>query len=548
MTEINATVTTADRDAARTAIRAILQETQPTLDLSIGGVVDSVIVEGNVDITAQQDANVDAAYLQQQMQAIANGEVEISDEQMDSLASNYFITREEDVPASGDIDLIVQNSITYDIPQGYQVTYGDSTYITQQPFTVYPPDVPGIDFTDPSNIRLQSIYDQSTGSNYRFRIPVECQQVGALGVRVSGDVLQAVNPIPSLQRVEAAESFSGGTTRETNAELAARVMQGITVKSLGGGQDQISALAASLYPNMKVSAVGVESAMQTRGRINPFGINTGGKLDVYAKSGFVSQTTRVVSATVTDFTLRQATLVVTREQAAGAYSFDPVGLTGELGMTGGITVISTSLAQATIPTFSPEMQAADLLASANVEVTIVIQDDRQAPDLSYIVDMTSNGQTLPETYGVVVSYMAGVLELADAFYADANRPPGLDVIVKAGAPCTVTLNIAVARPVNYNGPSATELSAQIALEINQLAMRLQYLDDYTISQIIKDASSQLSLISLTMSGSIAAFDGSTIPVSQTGNKLVIPTMAAEKVSFETVFFTTTTSLVTVTLV
>lgn len=545
---INPTVTTADRDSARELIRALLLETNPDLDISVGGVVDSVIVEGNVDVAVQNQANVDDAYLLEQMQAIAAGTVTITDEQMDSLASNYYITRYPNDPAHGDVSFIVQNLTTYTIPAGYRIRYGDSSYVTEQVFIVYPPSTSGVDFTDGTSIRLQTIFDTATGYTYRFTLPFVCEQTGAAGVRIPGDVFTADVGFTGLGRIEAAESFAGGTTLETNAQMAQRVMDGITVKTLGGGQDQIDVLAASVYPNMEISAVGVESTMQTRGRINPFGINTGGKLDVYAKCGAVSQATRVVSAVVTDVGTREVTLTVTRDQAAGAYTYTPVGLTGVSGMTGTIATLSTSFAQATLVGFNPEMQSQDLRASANVVVTVVITDTRQKPDLSYMVDITTLGQALVDTYGVVVDYMPGVLELADAFYADATRPPGIDVLVKAGAPCSVTMSISASKPPDYNGPSAADLSAQIAFAVNQLPMRQLYLDDFTISQIIKSASSQLSLLSLTMTGGITAFDGSNVAVWQTGNKLIIPTDSLKKVSFETVFFTSTPAQVSVNLV
>jgi hypothetical protein len=545
---INTTVTTEDRDTARTTIRAILTESQPDLDISTGGVVDSVIVEGNVDVAVQNKANVDSAYLLQQMQAIANGTVTISDEQMDSLASNYYVTRYTDDPAHGTADFIVQSETTYTIPKGYRVRYGDSSYVTESVYVIYPSGTPGVDFSNPTNVMLQAIYDEVTGYGYRFTLPIVCEQTGPAGVRVSGDALTADIGFTGLGRIMAAETFAGGTTAETNAQLATRVMSGLITKTLGGGQDQINALASSIYSSAKVSAVGVESAMQTRGRLNPFGINTGGKLDVYMKSGALSSTIRVASAIVTNVGLRQVTLTLTREQAAGAYTFAAVGLTGVSGMTGSITTVSTSFAQATMSGFNPEMAAIDLRGSANTTVTIVITDNRQKPDLSYVVPITTLGQSLADTYGVLVSYMPGVLDIADAFYSDDNRPPGIDVLVKSALPCSVTMNISAAKPVNYNGPSASDLAAQIAFAVNQLPMRQKYLDSFTISQIIKDAAPQLTMVGLTMSGGITDVQGTTVPVWQTGNKLVIPTQVTGKVSYETVFFTTNPSQVVVSLV
>jgi hypothetical protein len=218
------------------------------------------------------------------------------------------------------------------------------------------------------------------------------------------------------------------------------------------------------------------------------------------------------------------------------------------GMTGGISLSSTSLSQATLPSFNPEMATADLRGSANAVVTLNIVDTRKKPDLSFVVPMTTNGQSLPNTYGASIMYMPGVLEVADALYDDATRPPGLDVLVKAGAPCAVTMNMSISKPSNYNGPSAAELTASIAAAVNQLPMRQAYLDDFTISQIIKTASSSLTLQTLAMFGTVTAFDGSIVGVSQLGNKLTIPVDTAKKISYETTFFTTNVGSISVNLV
>jgi hypothetical protein len=79
-------------------------------------------------------------------------------------------------------------------------------------------------------------------------------------------------------------------------------------------------------------------------------------------------------------------------------------------------------------------------------------------------------------------------------------------------------------------------------------MRQAYLDDFTISQIIKTASSSLTLQTLAMFGTVTAFDGSIVGVSQLGNKLTIPVDTAKKISYETTFFTTNVGSISVNLV
>ena len=549
MTDIATTSTPALKDAARTTIRAVLIEADPALDISIGGAVDSIIVEGNVDVAANNQVNVNQSYLFQQLQAIANGTVTITDAQMDALMQNYFITRQQNVPAFGDTAFVVRDNKQYVIQTGYRIRYGASSYVTTATYTVYPQDTPGIDFTVPTNVPLLVIFDQATGFNYQFRIPFVCEQPGPSGIRIAGQVFVPDTTFTALGSITAISNFQGGTLAETNSELAQRALEGITAGTLSGGQDGINKLVSEFYTAAVASSVGVNSPMQTRGRNNPFGLNYAGVLDVYVKSGAIGQNQIIVSAVVTNYLTRTATITLLQPDSSGVYSAVAQGTSSPPGMTGSLVSSVINYLPYTSPVFNPNTASSFQRAfSASTLVQITITDTRVDSLSAPIVPMTSNGQVITGAYTVVVQNMPGINEVADGLYSDAIRPPGVDVLVKAAVPCVTTLNITAAMPPNYNGPSASDLAVSIAQAINDLQLRTPFLDSFTISQIIQAQSSNLVLRTLNMSGTIYGQDGSLVPVYQLGTQLIIPTNLAAGVSYENAFFATTQALVTVNLV
>jgi len=550
MTDLETTVTPALRDAARTAIRAVLIESNPALDISIGGAVDSIIVEGNVDVAANNQVNVNQSYLFQQLQAIANGTVTITDAQMDDLMQNYYITRQQNVPASGITSFVVRDSKQYVIQLGYRIRYGAFSYVTLATYTVYPQDTPGIDFTVPTNVPLLQIYDQATGFNFQFRIPVSCEQAGPSGIRIAGQVFTPDTTFTALGSITAVSNFSGGTLAETNAQLAQRALAGITAGTLSGGQDGINKLVSEFYSAAVASSVGVNSPMQTRGRNNPFGLNYAGVLDVYVKSGAIGQNQILnVTAVVTDFTTKTATITLSHDDSSGVYTAVAQGTTAPVGMTGSLVTGAINYLPYTSPVFNPNTASSLQRAfSASTLVQITIVDTRLDSLSAPVVPMTFNGQVITGAYTVVVQNMPGINDVANGLYSDPIRPPGTDVLVKAAVPCVTTLNITAAMPANYNGPSASDLSAAIAQAINALPLRTPFIDSFTISQIIQAQSSNLVLRTLSMSGTIYGQDGSIVPVFQLGTQLIIPTNLTALCSFENTFFATTQALVTVNLV
>lgn len=551
MVKISEDITQEDIDQATTENRAVLQERFPDLDISVGGVIDSLLVDGNVAITAQNDADVDQALLVTQLKAISEGTVTVDDDSLDDLMANYFITRREDVPATGTVVFVVRDNRTYTFQSGYRLRYGDQSYELATNFNVYPTTVVGIDLSIATNVQVQQVYDDETGYLFRFELPIQSLEAAPDAVRVSGDRFVVDQGFDGLGYVEANTNFQGGTSAETNQEFAARGLEGLLAYTVGG-QDHIRKIVTNTIQLSDSYAVGAGDAMMTRDRDNVFNIPTGGKTDIYVKSGAIAAATYNVSATVINYVTRRIRVTLTRAQSAGVYRtvLSPrYTATPPTLVSGAVTVNTTTNAQWTTSSgFNPETpDQYDRAFSARQQIVIDATDDRQDGS-GYVVSMTSNGQVISSAYQVQVSYQPGVLDQDTALTADAVRPPGIDVLVKAAVPCVTTLGVVVQAPVNYNGPDADSLEASLAAAVNQLPMTTQYLDSFTISNLLKTINSSLSFVSVAMNGTIYGQNGVDISVPQLVNRLTIPTNTAAKVSPNNTYFTTTSALVTVTLV
>ena len=545
-------VTVEDQQLARTTIRALLQEQDPTLDISVGGSVDSLLVEGNVAVVGRNDVEVDRAYLFQQLKAISEGTVTVSDADLDNLMANYFLTRIQSVPAVGDVQFIVRDLRVYSFPAGYSLTSNNQVFVTPRAYTVYPAGTPNIDFSLPQNILLEQVFDPVTGFGYRFRFEVVSLNAVPTAALVAGDILTPTQAFDGLGRVTAATNFQGGTPRETNQQFASRGLQGLLAQTVGG-QDNINKLVREAVPNADSSTVGVNSVMMTRDRDNVFNLSVGGKIDVYMKSGALGLQGLLVDAVVVDPVLRIARITLTREQSAGVYRVGVVPIsttTPPVVISGSITITNIDNLPYVDPTgFNPEMPTQierAFSASQLIEITFV--DNRQTTGPVYVVPMGVIGSSIVGAYEVNTVFQPQTLAVSELLLSSEVRPPGLDVLVKGAVPCLTTVGMVIQRPVNYNGPSASSLSASIATAINLLPVATPFLDGFTLSAIVREIDPQLAVQSLSLTGTIYGQNGVDYPLSQINNRLTLPTNTVAKISPSNTYFTTNSSLVTVTLV
>jgi hypothetical protein len=551
MASLDSNITQADIDQATTENRAILQERFPDLDISVGGVIDSTIVDGNVIITARNDADVDRSYQVTQLKAISEGTVTISDDDLDLLMANYYLTRIEDQLATGTVVFVVRDNRNYTFQTGYRLRASDISYQLNGTYNVYPVGTTGVDFSVSTNVEIEQVFDAETGYGYRFELPIESLDPTPDALLVSGDRLTVDQGFDGLGYVEANTNFIGGTEEETNQEFATRGLEGMLAYTLGG-EDHIQKIVSTTIPNSKSSTVGTNDPIMTRDRNNVFNISMGGKTDVYIKLGAIARTSYKTDAVVSNLGTRQITITLSREQSAGVYrtNLTPLFITTPPTIVAGdLTIVSVTHTSWVDPDgFNPEMpDEYDIAFSARQEIVIVATDTRE-DSVGYVVPMTALGETIQNSYQVEVDYQPNILDHDAVLTSDAVRPPGTDVLVKAAVPCVTTVGVVAARPSSYNGPTGEALSKSLSSAINRLPLGTEFIDGFTVSNLLLTLSPSLIVQSVSLNGLIWGQDDTDTGVPQIGGRLTIPTITASKVSYRNTYFATTYSNVTVTLV
>jgi len=550
--DILAETTDAQLNEAIVQNRAVLQEQFPDLDLSIGGPVDSLLVNANAAIAANNNLLVNQAYLFQQLKAIADGTVEVDDSAVDNLMDAYFLTRHVATPATGQVSFIVRDNVAYTFQSGYRLRTATQSYKLPLTYRVYPVGQTGVDFTVPTNVRLEQVYDEETGYGYRFNVSVQSLQSVPDAILVSGDRLAVDQSFDGLGYVQAVTNFSGGVAAETNSQFVSRALSGLVANTVAG-QDNIRAIVTETVQRSDSSAIGAGSPLMTRDRNNVFNLPTGGKIDVYVKAGAVAQSSLVdITAVVVSEVSRTVRITLTREQSAGVYrtSVLPLFTTAPpVIISGDLTVNSTThLAWSDPSGFNPDATAEiDLAFSARQQIQLDITDDRQ-DGLGYVVPMTAPGDDLSGFYQVNCQYQPQVLEQDVALTSYSVRPPGVDVLVKAAVPCLTTVGVIASKPSGYTGPSADSIAAALSAMINQLPITTPSLDLYTLAALVREIDNTLTVTSASLTGTIYGQAGNNLSVSSVAGVLSLPTNLTDKVSPANTYFATTSDSVTVTLV
>ncbi len=101
MADLVTAVSADEFDSAHEFVKSVLTERSPDLDLSTGSPLEGLVTENEAHMVALEQARMDALSQSFSLKAISDNIVTVDDDHVDSLLSNYFITREDSTNASG---------------------------------------------------------------------------------------------------------------------------------------------------------------------------------------------------------------------------------------------------------------------------------------------------------------------------------------------------------------------------------------------------------------------------------------------------------------
>lgn len=280
--------------------QAVIAELSPTADLSPGSVLNELLLKVaaqlHQDIT---DSDINALSDGRSVKTITESAVETYSPIIDSIASNYGVTRDEGRKVTGVIKVFVVSSRGYFIPTGtiFNQPNLSFTYVTAVPYDV-------VVSSGVTSKYTQLDLRKDIGGLYYFLLPVVASEVGE-GTKNNTQIvhgtqfgLTSVNSIPGFVKAEAFGNFSSGKNKETDRELVSRFREGLSYKGLSSVLALNSVLRSEFPVVQAVSVAGAGDTELTRDKHNIFGMATFGKADIYVRTS-TSVESQVVTVTGT---------------------------------------------------------------------------------------------------------------------------------------------------------------------------------------------------------------------------------------------------------
>jgi hypothetical protein len=509
----------------KAVIIATLAAKDPTLDLSDGSAVVGLVVENEAQLAAAHAARYNALNLSFSLAAIAANLTTVDDAHVDSLISNYFLTRRQASAASGPIRVVTTLNMGYSIPVGFGISANAATFATTSAVRVYPT---GALVTETASVKKLVL---RADGKYEFTLTVLADAAGSTGMLSAGTAVTLLSPMDGMETATVATDFTGGTDKETSAELLARAQAGITATTLAGPEHIQAALSVQL-PGIQTAVLGIGSPLMTRNRANVFGISIPGTEDIYVKtSAFPQRKTLTVQATAFD-AARSMAFTLVGEAAAGVYRVMAIRPTSIAGIQGDPPTSVTPMIRTDL-VFTPKTRVASDYIFGGIADLRVVFTDTSTPASTVI----SYEDSL--SYDVDLLWMPEVSTVGDYCYG-TNRPAGTDYLVKAGVPCLVDVTLTLRPRKGTAAPSVLDVQTAVAAAINGLPFGTPRLSLYVVIAALQTISFQGDVVDVLLSGEILAPTGANL-LLQPSQGVEIPADLDNAVSSANTFFTAPTS-------
>lgn len=413
-------------DQIRLKLETIMKEENPSIDLSPGSVLSELLTK--LTAAAQYDIRNQINTIAQAstVKAVLDAADDTYEPVVDNLASNYDTYRNQGQKATGKIKVFVRESKRYFVPDGliFQQPNLLFNYLTTASYTAS---------TSPigNDIELKK-----QNELYYFIVDVEAEQVGVDNNVANGTkfALSNTTSLPEFVDAEAYGTFSSGQTQETDKELISRFKTGLSVKNLVSPY-AIESVLKDQYSGFKaVSVVGSGDVELKRNTNNLFGINIPGKADVYVRTSNVINTVAVQ--------------LTGTKQVGGEYDGKWKITVGKDEFPGFYRVASIIQSQGDYlgtQSFVKVIYGLDLTGEDRTNDITNAKDARFTKYQTAEVYFEYPSANSTELFDVTLTGMPDIDSIQDLFINDSKRIVCADYLVKAVAPCSVSVYLKVVR-------------------------------------------------------------------------------------------------------
>lgn len=382
---------------------------------------------------------------------------------VDRVLSNYMIERKPGSQARGEIQLRVSEDVTVIIPANLAFQANGLSFYSDNAYTARPVGSTVLNATE----RVLTPVGDGT---YSFSIQATAADVGdGYNIRRGTAMVPTSYPANFVNAI-AATDFKGGTNTELNAELLARLQQGIAAKVMQGRSNIVAFIKEQpLFANIPaISVVGYGNAEMMRDQHSIFPVSMGGRVDLYARTdGQPRRIELTKTATLVDVNANGGVwqFTLTRDDAPGFYDVVQVILPADPVDTAGFEVV------ADIRSF--DMSADGLPVQPDlINVTEARFTKYQTAVIRILDTATStDGLTINSSrkdYKVVVRTMPLIRDLQNFCMDYRWRNLMADVAVKAAVPCFLAINFDIQKGTESAVPDLTAIRNALVTEINGL--------------------------------------------------------------------------------
>lgn len=554
--------------ASATLLQQLLSEQYPDRDLVPGSVLNQVLIQPNSVLDVMNRTDISTLQVSSSLQAASDNPDIADPDIVDALMSNYMISRTPAANAQGQLIIVLSNSVSFVLSAATTFTANGRTFNPTSDYSIYTNSSLATRTTD-------KVLTLRGDGNYWFSITVVENVAG--GPTVSqGVAFVALPEPPGYVESYAADNFQSGVVAESNADLLAKLDEGIAASAMAD-RVSIAALVKTQFPSITdTSIIGYGDSEMTRDSYNIFGMSHGGKYDIYARTAATPLTfkyTVVVmqQSPVTSEFLIQPTLLpgfyrvqkITRVNDNGAvgYAYSEMGARGVYIPTGEATPVINRSSEAAFTKYQGVARVR--IDDADTAKTWTTYINSLSDTFSALVYTSPSGESEILTgteikasaalgyrfYDVYLQYLPYIEDVQD-YLVDRNRQqPGADIpLMKAPVPCFVAVDIIVGYSGNSGAPDTNAIKNAIVSAINTLPYSAPTLQASLVAEAVAAVlgTTGYVILPLTLRGALTLPD-STIVMLSSQTSLDIPNYYDLGVSRRTVSYLTTADDITLTL-
>jgi hypothetical protein len=478
-----------DFDNVEQTIIDTIRLEDPDIDLREGTAFRDLLVKALTVVLQPFGDEIQEIQLEQ---SILNADL-ISEDAMDALVANLFVSRRQGSKATGTVKLFFSDAQPANVAAG--TVFRSSAGLEFQTLQ---------DFS----ITREGMLNNADGSLFFMEVVVFSREAGSEENVEAGDIVEIVGGPSGVVSVSNDLPFSRGVERESNVDLAERTRLAISVRDLNTEPSIRFIILENFNTVQDVQPVGFGDPEMIRDVLTGTGlslgdlelgsvnqVNIGGKTDIYIKTFSLLSRTAVASNIQPIIHLRDFESGVDSTPGAETY----VSISRPVIILDSIEILDPlSFA----PTGETLVEGTDFTyASLKPTLTFSASED-------IVLVLTSPTEHVGKTIRINYRTAPEVSTIQNFVESTSNRITNADLLVKYALPCVISGN------VNYRAdPSLTDIDDTVRFILESGFNTVLFSDTLEISDtvaLLYDAGASFVESPLTFTASCRQVDGSIV--------------------------------------